>query len=204
MSDGILQFLGAILGGLIGAAGSLIVRPKGEEGNSLGLSGFGWLLLGLSLGTAVGLLAAILLGNLLGGAEDEPETSGTDFTPAPPLIIDEVEYSLPSADDAFYCIAQQVHTQGNNQRTYSVVIPDGWVMAWDSYGATWREGGYNTDGLVVIFGPWEDNLTINTGGSCSGPVQWANQIVENRCLDYPVSYRPIFVVNNSTFQRSQC
>ena len=70
-------------------------------------------------------------------------------------------------------------------------------MVWDSYKAYWPGGQYENNGLLAITGPWEGTIEIDTGGSCSGPVEWMDFIVQNRKADYPVASRPEFYIGQS-------
>lgn len=105
------------------------------------------------------------------------------------LIINGKSYSYPDPSSSFRCIAQDQHTNGKNIVAYDVIVPEGWVMMWNSYKANWASGSYDGDGLLIITGPWTGQITINTGGSCSGPIEWYDQIKSNRISDYYVANR---------------
>ncbi len=111
-----------------------------------------------------------------------------------PLIINGVNYPRPDPKIQPYCVAQEVHTQGENKVTYDVVVPKGWVMVWDSYKAYWPGGSYGDNGLLGIYGEWSGTIEINTGGSCSVPIEWVDFAIQNRRNDYPVSFRPEFFI----------
>src|SRR5690606_335384 len=112
------------------------------------------------------------------------------------LSINGILYSLPSTNISPFCVAQEIHTQGENKINYDINVPDGWVMAWDSYKAYWPGNQYIDSGLLVIIGPWQGEITIDTGGSCSGPIEWIDWIIENRMNDYPVPSRPIYYLGD--------
>lgn len=130
-------------------------------------------------------------------ASTTPEEIST--TPPPTKIqntesisINGTLYLLPNASVSPFCIAQEIHTQGENKINYDINVPKGWVMAWSSYKAYWPGNQYLDSGLLVIIGPWQGEITIDTGGSCSGPIEWIDWIIENRMNDYPVPSRPIY------------
>lgn len=104
------------------------------------------------------------------------------------LIINGAAYSLPNTTNP-YCVAQEVNTGMDVVKSYDISVPDGWVMMWDSWKAEWPGGSYNENGLLIILGPWQGTLTIDTGGSCSGPIQWYDFILDNRRKNYPVPSR---------------
>jgi hypothetical protein len=109
------------------------------------------------------------------------------------LIINGAAYSLPSTTNP-YCVAQEVNTGMKVVKSYDVSVPDGWVMMWSSWKAKWPGGNYNENGLLIIRGPWQGTLSIDTGGSCSGPIQWYDFILDNRRKDYPVPSRPEYTI----------
>jgi hypothetical protein len=96
-----------------------------------------------------------------------------------PLIINGTAYQMPTSSSP-YCVAQEIYTGNNNIVRYDIVVPDGWVMMWDSWKAKWDGGGYNNNGLLIIRGPYSGKIEINTGGSCSGPIEWYDYILKNR------------------------
>lgn len=108
------------------------------------------------------------------------------------LVINNANYPYPDPGSSPYCIAKEVNTNGRNRISYEIEVPEGWVMAWNSYKAYWPGGQYETDGLLVITGPWQGTIDIDTGGSCSGPVEWTTFVVDDRMKDYPVASRPIY------------
>lgn len=112
---------------------------------------------------------------------------------SPNLVINGVSYSMPDPDSTHYCVAQEFHTGNtdyqNNIEVYDVVVPHGWVMMWDFYQAKWDNGVYDSDGLLIITGPFSGRIQINTGGSCSGPIEWYKFIYKNRVDAYPVPLR---------------
>lgn len=110
-----------------------------------------------------------------------------------PLVVNGVEYQMPTSSSPF-CIAQEVQTGMNNIVEYNIVIPDGWVMMWDSWKAEWDGGSYDSDGLLIIMGPYSGKITINTGGSCSGPVEWYNFILNNRRNSFPAPSRNEYII----------
>jgi hypothetical protein len=112
----------------------------------------------------------------------------------PNLVINGQAYDKPNPSSLPYCVAQEVHTEGQHIVDYIVVVPEGWVMMWDSWKAQWPNGQYDNNGLLIIRGPWSGTITINTGGSCSGPVEWYDFILQNRQNDYPVSSRSEFTI----------
>ena len=111
-----------------------------------------------------------------------------------PLVIDGAKYPYPNLGHEPYCIAQEIHTQGRNKVDYRVVVPKGWVMIWDSYKAYWPNGKYEDSGLLAIYGEWSGTITIDSGGSCSVPIEWADFALQNRRGDYSLSSRPEFYI----------
>lgn len=108
------------------------------------------------------------------------------------LIINGVRYSYPNSDTEPFCIAQEIHTNGKNRVKYEITVPRGWTMVWDSNKAYWPNGQYENNGLLIIVGEWNGEIEIDTGGSCSGPVEWLDFIIRNRKADYPIASRPEF------------
>jgi hypothetical protein len=110
------------------------------------------------------------------------------------LVINGASYSIPNPSSSPYCVAQEVHTNGSNIVDYEINVPNGWVMMWSSWKATWNGGSYNQDGLLIIEGPYRGTIQINTGGSCSGPIEWYDFIHQNRISDFPVPSRPEYKI----------
>lgn len=126
-----------------------------------------------------------------------PESQSTlvaQPTSQPDLIVNGHSYDKPNPSSTPYCVAQETHTNGENIVDYTVIVPDGWVMMWNSWKAQWPSGSYDDDGLLIINGPWSGTVTINTGGSCSGPSEWFDFILQNRRNDYLVPSRPEFTI----------
>ena len=109
------------------------------------------------------------------------------------LVINGTSYQMPTSSTPF-CVAPEVNTGMNNIDEYSIVVPDGWVMMWDSWEAEWTGGRYNSDGLLIIIGPYSGKITIKTGGSCSGPIEWYDFILNNRRNAFPVPSRPEYII----------
>lgn len=191
MSEGLVIALitsaTTIFAALIGLFGSLIKEVgRGKDFwvkiGIIGLivSGFG--LLGLILG----LIGSTFFLREVSQAQNPITVPLTHSS----LTINGVSYPMPDPSSSPYCVAQQVHTNGKNTVDYDLNIPSGWVMIWNSWQAKWDGGHYDENGLLIIRGPWSGRIQINTGGSCSGPVEWYDFIRQNRLSDYPVPSRP--------------
>ena len=113
------------------------------------------------------------------------------------LVINGANYPYPDSTSTPYCIASELNTGMGNRVSYEITVPDGWVMAWDFYKAYWGSDQHESDGLLVITGPWQGSITIDTGGSCSGPIEWSDWIVNNRMTAFPVPSRPIFYLGQN-------
>lgn len=113
------------------------------------------------------------------------------------LVINGANYLYPNPSDSPYCIAPEVNTGMGITVEYEIEVPDGWIMVWDFYKAYWNNEQHDSDGLLVITGPWQGNIKIDTGGSCSGPIEWADWIISNRSNAYAVSSRPVFYLGQN-------
>lgn len=143
--------------------------------------------------TVIAALIAIVI--FVSGKENLPEmVNGVESAMQPKLVINGESYIKPNPALTPYCVAQDVNTGMGKTTNYTVTVPEGWVMMWSSWKAEWAGGGYNDDGLIIITGPWSGALTINTGGSCSGPSEWYDFMLKNRREDYPVNSRPEFMI----------
>ena len=120
--------------------------------------------------------------------------STTQPTPQADLVINGLSYNKPNPAATPYCVAEEIYTSDGNIVDYNVIVPDGWVMMWDSWQAQWPGGSYDDNGLLIIKGPWSGTITINSGGSCSGPLEWYDSILQNRRDSYPVTSRPEFSI----------
>jgi len=206
MNDGLLN---TILTGCFGLAGTLLLVfgtivaagiNKGS-GNKLDLSSTVWVGIGGML-AIVGCIGGILIGySIFGNTPDPTEQVTFNNNPSSSaesnqssLIINGVSYSLPDSSSSPHCVAQEVHTNGSNVVTYNVTVPSGWVMMWSSWKANWEGGSYNQDGMLIIKGPYSGTIEINTGGSCSGPIEWYDFIHQNRINDYSVPSRPEYTI----------
>ncbi len=126
-------------------------------------------------------------------ATQAPEPAASATNSNSPLIIDGVSYPWPDWSTP-YCVAQEINTGMNTIKSYAVTVPDKWVMMWNAWKAEWPGGSFNQDGLLIIRGPWHGTIKINTGGSCSGPMEWYAFILRDRTKAYPVPYRPKYII----------
>jgi|GEM_PF-5495205 hypothetical protein len=110
------------------------------------------------------------------------------------LLVNGITYQIPTHTSTPFCVAPELNTGMNNINEYDIVVPDGWVMMWDSWKAEWNGGSYDSDGLLIIVGPYSGRIKINTGGSCSGPIEWYDFILDNRRNAYPVPSRIEYII----------
>lgn len=113
------------------------------------------------------------------------------------LVVNGGRYPYPDSTSTPYCIAQDVYTGMDTRLSYEVTVPDSWVMVWDFHKASWENERYEDNGLLVITGPWQGTLDINTGGSCSGPVGWKDWLIDTRTNAYPIPSRPIYYLGQT-------
>lgn len=125
--------------------------------------------------------------------QNTPENNSGNNSTHEMLVINGASYPYPETSTP-YCIAQDVNTGMGNKLSYTIILPDGWVMVWDFYKAYWESQQRESDGLLVITGPWQGTITIDTGGSCSGPAEWSEWLIDIRMNASPVPSRPIFYI----------
>jgi hypothetical protein len=204
MSEGIIIALitsaTTIIAALIGLFGSLFkdVGQGKDTASKIGMIGLVATMCGF-LGLITGLTGSVFYVRQINQAQTtNPSHTNPEYTNSfsnpKSLVIDGVSYSMPDPNSSPHCVAQEVHTNGENIVTYNITVPDGWVMMWDSWKAKWDGDSYNQDGLLIIKGPYNGTIEINTGGSCSGPIEWYDFIYENRWEDYLIPSRQIHTI----------
>jgi hypothetical protein len=97
------------------------------------------------------------------------------------LIINGKKYAKPQDVSTAppRCLADEF-TGWNRTVEYDLYVPDGWAIVWDSYKASWPTGGYEENGLLVIYGEFEGVVTITVGRFCAVPVEWDEYAIELR------------------------
>ena len=85
------------------------------------------------------------------------------------LIINSKSYAIPTDTSNIACIAGE--QTGYSSVKYSLVVPEGWVVVWDSWKAYWPNSNYEQDGFLVIYGNWDGEVTIVNGEYCAVPVE---------------------------------
>jgi hypothetical protein len=122
-------------------------------------------------------------------------TQPSGFKTTQPVIINGQEYFPPTGQE-MRCAASGKTDDSKNGIRYKVTIPDGWIIAWSSWKATWPEGSYENNGLLALYGAWDGTVTIVNGEYCAVPVEWSQFAVDKlRGGSQPQQGRPEFYVN---------
>jgi hypothetical protein len=112
-----------------------------------------------------------------------------------PIIIDGQSY-LPPIGQEMRCAASGRTDDSKNGVRYKLTIPDGWMIVWDSWKASWPEGSYENNGLLGIYGAWEGTVIVVNGEYCAVPVEWAQYALDRqRGGSLPQQDRPEFYIN---------
>ena len=117
------------------------------------------------------------------------------FQATMPLKIDDVAFAVPSSE-SIGCVANEQTGYTNQGHKYNLQVPSGWVVVWDSWKAYWASDSYEDDGLLIIYGPWEGEVTIVNGEYCATPIEWADFAISNRRNANPKPNRQEFLVGN--------
>ena len=219
MSEGIIVALISVAGAIIGAAitafGSIAAAERKNNGSQMGCGLLGFIASAGALGGLVlGAVFAVLLTQFTGPTPPsepqyptpQPSTRGNVLEP---LIINGISYQVPNYS-AIQCLGgskSERQTGADTSLSYTLRIPTGWYIVWDSYQASWtpNNGQYTNEGLLAIYGPWEGTVNINTGEYCAVPVEWADFAWENRKNAWPVpNGRLECVINNGLLLNSEC
>jgi hypothetical protein len=122
-------------------------------------------------------------------------TPSVGFRTTQPIAINGQEYFPPTGQE-MRCAAFGKTDDSKNGIRYKITVPDGWLIVWDSWKATWPEGSYENNGLLGIYGAWDGTVTIVNGEYCAVPVEWSQYATDKlRGGSVPQQDRPEFYVN---------
>lgn len=124
-----------------------------------------------------------------------PSTSTQLSFPKEPLTING-QVINSSFETGPQCIALEQTGVGNTIR-YDMVVPNGWVVVWDSWKAFWPNGQYENDGMLIVQGHWQGTVTISSGEYCVVPFAWKDYAIRSRLNAVVRSDRPQYFIGSN-------
>lgn len=90
------------------------------------------------------------------------------------------ETTPPQSGDFHQICGDAYLETGSNSIEYSLNVPSDWVVIIDSWQAYWPLGSYQDDGILVVYGDWKGQTTVNTGALCGIPASWVERGLSDR------------------------